>query len=40
MSFSDIEVNYNSHIMSLHVMIDLHCPNNAEGIVANFVANF
>jgi len=32
MSFSNIEVNYNSDIMSLHVMIDLQCPNNAGGI--------
>jgi len=34
MSFSNIEVNYNNGIMSLHVMIDLQCPNNAGGIAA------
>jgi len=27
-----IEINYNNDIMSLHVMIDLQCPNNAGGI--------
>jgi len=34
MSFSNIEVDYSNDIMSLHVMIDLQCPNNAGGIAA------
>jgi len=34
MSFSNIEVNYSNDTMSLHVMIDLQCPNNAGGIAA------
>jgi len=33
MSFSNIEVNY-SNDMSLNVMIDFQCPNNAGGIAA------
>jgi len=32
MLFSNIEVNYSNDIMSLHVMIDLQCPNIAGGI--------
>jgi len=34
MSFSNIKVNYSNDIKSLHVMIDLQCPNNAGGIAA------
>jgi len=34
MSFINIEVNYSDDIMSLHVMIDLQCSNNAGGIAA------
>jgi len=34
MSFSNIEVDYSTDLISLHVMIDLQCPNNAGGIAA------
>jgi len=34
MSFSNIEINYNNDIMSLRVMIDLQCANNAGSIAA------